>query len=34
MKKLLILAVALLACGAFVATAAAEDMAYHRLGRR
>ncbi len=28
MKKLLILAIALLACGAFVAAAAAEDMAY------
>ena len=28
MRKLLILAVALLACGAFVASAAAEDMTY------
>ena len=28
MKKLLILALALLVCGAFVASAAAEDMAY------
>ena len=28
MKKLLILAVALLACGAFVASAAAEDMTF------
>ena len=28
MKKLLILALALLACGAFVASAAAEDMTY------